>query len=51
MIVNAKQFSVKTGFPLAMIRLCRMGVLEHWKAGRVYLLDEEMMSIHNNLKC
>lgn len=42
MIVNAKQFSERTGFPLEMIRrLCRMGVLEHWRAGRVYLLDEE----------
>ncbi len=42
MIVNAKQFSEKTGFPLAMIRrLCRIGVLEHWRSGRVYLLDEE----------
>lgn len=42
MIVNAKQFSERTGFPLKMIRrLCRMGVLEHWRAGRVYLLDEE----------
>lgn len=42
MIVNAKQFSEKTGFPLKMIRrLCRMGLLEHWRAGRVYLFDEE----------
>lgn len=42
MIVNAKQFSEKTGFPLKMIRrLCRMGVLEHWRVGRVYLFDEE----------
>ncbi len=42
MIVNAKQFSERTGFPLAMIRrLCRKGVIRHWRCGRVYLFDED----------
>lgn len=42
MIINAKQFAEKTGFLLAMIRrLCRIGVLAHWRSGRVYLLDED----------
>ncbi len=41
-IVNAKEFSVKTGYPLAMIRaFCREGRLSHWQRGKVYLLDEE----------
>ena len=40
MILNAKQFSATTGFPLEMIRrYCRTGILSHWKVGRVYLLD------------
>ena len=40
MIVNAKQFATATGFPLETIRrYCRTGILSHWKAGRVYLLD------------
>lgn len=40
MILNAKQFSTQTGFPLETIRrYCRTGILPHWKAGRVYLLD------------
>ena len=40
MIVNAKQFATQTGFPLETIRrYCRTGILSHWKAGRVYLLD------------
>ncbi len=42
MIVNAKQFSERTGFPLAMIRrLCRTGVIRHWRCGRVFLFDED----------
>ena len=40
MILSAKDFAKRTGFPLAMIRrLCRNGTLPHWKNGRVYLLD------------
>jgi len=40
MILNAKQFALQTGFPLETIRrYCRTGILPHWKAGRVYLLD------------
>ena len=40
MIVNAKQFATLTGWPLQTIRrYCRTGILSHWKAGRVYLLD------------
>ena len=42
MIVNAKQFSERTGFPLAMIRrLCRTGIIRHWRCGRVFLFDED----------
>ena len=42
MIVNAKQFCTQTGFPLETVRrYCRTGILPHWKAGRVYLLDYE----------
>ena len=42
MIVNAKQFCAHTGFPLETVRrYCRTGVLSHWRAGRVYLLDFE----------
>ena len=42
MILNAKEFSSSTGFPLAMIRrLCRNGHLPHWKCGRAYLLDKD----------
>lgn len=41
-IVNAKQFALKTGYPLSMIRaFCREGLLSHWKRGRVYLLNED----------
>ena len=40
MILSAKEFAERTGFPLAMIRrMCRNGNLPHWKNGRVYLLD------------
>ena len=42
MIINAKQFAEKTGFPLKMIRrLCRTGIIRHWRCGRVYLFDED----------
>ncbi len=42
MIVSAKEFAEKTGFPLKLIRrMCRIGQLEHWQSGRVYLLNEE----------
>ena len=42
MIVNAKQFSERTGFPLAMIRrMCRTGVIRHWRCGRMFLFDED----------
>ena len=40
-VINAKQFSAKTGFPLATVRaFCREGKLSHWKRGRVYWIDE-----------
>lgn len=42
MIISAKQFCNETGFPVKLIRrLCRTGILPHWQAGRVYLLDKE----------
>ena len=42
MKVSAKTFAARTGFPLKLIRrMCRTGQLEHWRIGRVYLLDEE----------
>ena len=42
MILNAKEFCKKTGFPLTMIRrLCRTGVIRHWQCGRMYLFDED----------
>ena len=42
MIVNAKEFCKRTGFPLTMIRrLCRTGVIRHWQCGRMYLFDED----------
>lgn len=41
MKVTAKDFAVKTGFPVKLIRrMCRTGQLEHWQIGRVYWLDE-----------
>ena len=42
MKVSAKTFAARTGFPLKLIRrMCRTGQLDHWRIGRVYLLDEE----------
>lgn len=51
-IINAKQFSQKTGYPLAMIRgYCRENRLPHWMCGRVYLLDEdEALAVMQTLK-
>lgn len=51
-IINAKQFSQKTGYPLAMIReYCRENRLPHWVRGRVYLLDEdEALAVMQTLK-
>ena len=41
MIVSAKEFAKKTGFPVKLIRrMCRTGQLEYWQSGRVYLLDD-----------
>lgn len=41
MIVSAKEFAEKTGFPVKLIRrMCRTGQLEYWQSGRVYLLDD-----------
>lgn len=41
MVITAKEFAKKTGFPVKLIRrMCRTGQLEHWQSGRVYLLDE-----------
>ena len=42
MIISAKEFARRTGFPVKLVRrLCRTGILEHWLSGRVYLLDKE----------
>lgn len=42
MIISAKEFAARTGFPVKLVRrLCRTGILEHWLSGRVYLLDKE----------
>lgn len=42
MVITAKEFATKTGFPVKLIRrMCRTGQLEHWQSGRVYLLNEE----------
>ncbi len=42
MVVNAKDFCAQTGWPLKTIRrMCRAGQLEHWRQGRMYLLDME----------
>lgn len=42
MIISAKEFAARTGFPVKLIRrMCRTGQLAHWQSGRVYLLDEE----------
>ncbi len=59
--MNAKEFSSKTGFPLAMIRYyCRSGLLSHWTRGKVYLINAEDAleelnqlkdsSVHKNIK-
>ena len=41
-VLSAKQFSEETGFPLKLIRrLCRTGLLPHWRSGKVYLLDRD----------
>lgn len=41
-VLSAKQFSAETGFPLKLIRrLCRTGLLPHWRSGKVYLLDKD----------
>ncbi len=41
MRISAKEFSRRTGFPLRLIRrMCRLGQLDHWQVGKVYLLDE-----------
>ena len=51
-IINAKEFADKTGYPLAMIRAyCRGNLLPHWQCGRVYLLDEdEALAVMQTLK-
>lgn len=50
MVISAKQFCAETGFPVKMIRrMCRAGQLEHWKQGRVYLLDKEATLIRLEL--
>ena len=51
-IINAKQFALKTGYPLSMVRaFCREGLLSHWQRGRVYLLNEdEALSEMQHLK-
>ena len=42
MVISAKQFSAETGFPVKLIRrLCRTGLLPHWKSGKVYLIDKD----------
>ena len=42
MILNAAEFSKKTGFPLKYIRrLCRQNLVPNWNTGAQYLLDEE----------
>lgn len=42
MLLSAKEFATKTGFPVKLIRrMCRTGQLEHWQSGRVYLLNED----------
>ncbi len=41
-ILSAKEFSQETGYPLKTLRrLCRQGILKHWRSGRVYLLEKE----------
>lgn len=38
-VVNAKEFAVMTGFPVASIRAyCRSGKLPCWRIGRLYLM-------------
>lgn len=42
MKITAKEFSIRTGFPLKLIRrMCRSGQLDHWQIGRRYYVDEE----------